>query len=185
MKFYLPRVLQWPDCWSIKLENFPFCVSFNRNSMHKSEIIHDSSILFEIVFILVGTGFCGISCMITTIPILQIGFYIVMLTCSVCANIVNAAAVEIYPTALRWEFDWASNFSLSTPQLIFKYFSRAMAVSIIMLFGRLGSAFGTNIIAYLLDSHCQYAFYMSGISLIGKIELNISLNMIPIKCNAF
>lgn len=46
-----------------------------------------------------------------------------------------------------------------------------MAVSIAMMFGRLGSAFGTNIIAYLLDTNCQYAFYMSGLTLIGKLHL--------------
>lgn len=45
-----------------------------------------------------------------------------------------------------------------------------MAVSISMMFGRLGSAFGTNIIAFLLDRNCQVAFYVSGISLIGEIQ---------------
>lgn len=43
-----------------------------------------------------------------------------------------------------------------------------MAVSISMMFARIGSAFGSNIVAYLLENNCQFAFYMSGISLIGK-----------------
>lgn len=124
-----------------------------------------------IVFILVGTGLCGISCVITNIPFLQIGFYIVMLTCGICSNIVNAACVEIYPTALRLKFNKCYSLKFEYDHIHWYIHSfRAMAVSISMMFGRLGSAFGANIVAYLLDSNCQCAFYMAGISLIGKIS---------------
>lgn len=43
-----------------------------------------------------------------------------------------------------------------------------MAVSMSMMFGRLGSAIGANFVAVLLDNYCEVAFYMSGISLIGN-----------------
>lgn len=45
-----------------------------------------------------------------------------------------------------------------------------MAVSISMMFGRVGSALGSNIVAFLLYNNCSAAFYMSGISLIGKVH---------------
>lgn len=56
---------------------------------------------FCLVGILVGTGLCGIFCMLTDIPILQVIFFVVLLTCTLCPKIVNAAIVEIYPTNLR------------------------------------------------------------------------------------
>lgn len=57
--------------------------------------------IFEIVFVLTGTGCCGIGCMLTDIPVLQTWFFIILMTVSLCANILNAATVEIYPTASR------------------------------------------------------------------------------------
>lgn len=46
--------------------------------------------------------------------------------------------------------------------------NRAMALCISLMFGRLGSAAGANVAALLLDNHCESAFYLSGISLIGN-----------------
>lgn len=91
-----------------KVGKFPILCKFELRLLIKFVLIEAIFYIcfhFEIVFILVGTGFCGIFCTITSIPILQIGFYIVMLTCSICANIVNAATVEIYPTNLRLELE--------------------------------------------------------------------------------
>lgn len=45
-----------------------------------------------------------------------------------------------------------------------------MAVSISMMFGRLGSAIGANFVAFMLDNYCDVAFYVSGTSLIGNIQ---------------
>lgn len=45
-----------------------------------------------------------------------------------------------------------------------------MAISLSTMFGRLGSAVGATIVAILLDTNCQAAFYISGISLIGNIN---------------
>lgn len=46
--------------------------------------------------------------------------------------------------------------------------SRAMAVSISLMFGRLGSVAGSNLTAVLLDASCENAFYLPGCSLISK-----------------
>lgn len=43
-----------------------------------------------------------------------------------------------------------------------------MAICIALMFGRLGSVVGSNIVALLLDDHCESAFYLSGASVIGK-----------------
>lgn len=53
-----------------------------------------------------------------------------------------------------------------------------MAVSISLMFIRIGSVFGSITVAALLDNHCEYAFYLCGSSLIGKIEIKTFLNII-------
>lgn len=42
-----------------------------------------------------------------------------------------------------------------------------MAVCISLMFGRLGSVVGANIVGVLLDSQCELTFWISGVSLIG------------------
>lgn len=43
-----------------------------------------------------------------------------------------------------------------------------MAVSISLMFGRLGGVAGSNLTAILLDASCENAFYLPGCSLLGK-----------------
>ncbi|XP_055298707.1 synaptic vesicle glycoprotein 2B-like [Sitodiplosis mosellana] len=91
-------------------------------------------------FILVTTGLSGIGCMLTDVPLLQISFYIWLLSCQMASNVLNAVTVDLYPTTMR-----------------------AMAISISLMFGRLGSIAGSNTAAILLDDHCEAAFYLSGL----------------------
>lgn len=42
-----------------------------------------------------------------------------------------------------------------------------MAISISLMFGRMGSIAGSNITAVLLNNHCEAAFYLSGAITIG------------------
>lgn len=44
--------------------------------------------------------------------------------------------------------------------------SRAMAMCMALMFGRLGGFSGSNIAAYFLNGNCEMAFYFSGTSLI-------------------
>lgn len=53
--------------------------------------------------------------------------------------------------------------------------NRAMAMCISLMFGRLGGVVGANVAALLLDNHCQSAFYLSGSSLLGKLQWNLEL----------
>uniref|UniRef100_A0A182VKS7 Major facilitator superfamily (MFS) profile domain-containing protein n=2 Tax=Anopheles merus TaxID=30066 RepID=A0A182VKS7_ANOME len=92
-------------------------------------------------------GFCGISGILIVfidLPLLAIWFYVILLTCGFCISVVNACTVDLFPTNLR-----------------------AMAVCISLMFGRLGSVVGANIVGFLLDSQCELTFWISGISLIG------------------
>lgn len=105
--------------------------------------------LFLIVSILAGTGFCGIACMWVKIPLLQICLFTVHIASGVGSNVLNTATVELYPTNLG-----------------------AMAICISLMFGRLGSMVGSNVIALLLQNqNCEMTFYSSGLSLIGKDSL--------------
>lgn len=45
---------------------------------------------------------------------------------------------------------------------------RAMAISISLMFGRMGCVIGANTVALLLDDNCETSFYLSGSILIGK-----------------
>lgn len=42
-----------------------------------------------------------------------------------------------------------------------------MAVCISLMFGRLGCVVGANIVALLLENHCEAVFYLNGSNLIG------------------
>ncbi|XP_058058028.1 synaptic vesicle glycoprotein 2B-like [Anopheles bellator] len=97
-------------------------------------------------------GVCGISGILIVyidLPLLAIWFYLILLTCGFCISVVNACTVDLFPTNLR-----------------------AMAVCISLMFGRLGSVVGANIVGILLDSHCELTFWISGVSLIGCAVLS-------------
>lgn len=51
---------------------------------------------------------------------------------------------------------------------LFSSIDRAMAICIALMFGRLGSVFGANAGALLLDNHCEVAFYLFGSTVIGE-----------------
>lgn len=61
------------------------------------------------------------------------------------ASIVNACVVELYPTHLR-----------------------AMALCILAMFGRMGSAVLANVLGLLLDYYCEVAFISAGFLLFCK-----------------
>uniref|UniRef100_A0A182W4A7 Major facilitator superfamily (MFS) profile domain-containing protein n=1 Tax=Anopheles minimus TaxID=112268 RepID=A0A182W4A7_9DIPT len=94
------------------------------------------------VFTLCGT--CGILIVYIDLPLLAIWFYMILLSCGFSVNVVNACAVDLFPTNLR-----------------------AMAICISLMFGRLGSIVGSNLVGFLLDTHCELTFWISGLLLVG------------------
>lgn len=62
-----------------------------------------------------------------------------------CASIVMAVAVNLYPTAYR-----------------------SMAVSVILMCGRIGGVAGSVVIGAALENYCSSIFYCSGTFLISE-----------------
>nr|XP_029716305.1 synaptic vesicle glycoprotein 2B-like [Aedes albopictus] len=97
-----------------------------------------------LVFVFVCCGLSGVLIIFIDIPLLAMWLYLVLLTCGYCISVVNAVTVDLFPTNLR-----------------------AMAVCISLMFGRLGSVVGANMVGILLDTQCELTFWISGVSLIG------------------
>lgn len=105
-----------------------------------------------LIIILIGCGIFGIITVFVDIPIVSIYLFIILLLVGLAVTVVNAVSVDLYPTHLR-----------------------AMAVCITLMFGRIGSVFGANMGAVLLETYCLTTFFISGISLIGKFYKLIDL----------
>lgn len=76
---------------------------------------------------------------------LSITFFIIFVSCAVCASQVMAVAVTLFPTSYR-----------------------SMATSFIVMSGRIGSAAGSNAVGLLLKDHCTWIFYLAAGALICK-----------------
>lgn len=98
-----------------------------------------------LVFLFLGCGIAGIAAVYVNSPIIGTYMFIILLCCGLANTVVSAATVELYPTNLR-----------------------AMAICISLMMGRMGSVVGTNVVAYLLDDHCESVFILSGSSLLGE-----------------
>ncbi|XP_052900101.1 synaptic vesicle glycoprotein 2B-like [Anopheles moucheti] len=98
-----------------------------------------------LVFVFALCGTCGILIAYIDLPLLAIWFYVILLSCGFTITVVNACAVDLFPTNIR-----------------------AMAVCISLMFGRLGSIAGSNLVGVLLDTRCELTFWISGLLLIGS-----------------
>ncbi|XP_055640312.1 synaptic vesicle glycoprotein 2B-like isoform X2 [Toxorhynchites rutilus septentrionalis] len=96
-----------------------------------------------LVYVFVSCGLSAILIIFIDIPLLSVWLYLILLTCGFCISVVNAVTVDLFPTTLR-----------------------AMAICISLMFGRLGSVVGANMVGLLLDTQCELTFWISGVSLI-------------------
>lgn len=93
-------------------------------------------------FIFFTTSFCGFA-------INYVGlftgkyFYIWLLACGINNTLLNTVTYDLFPTNLR-----------------------SLAMSLSLMFGRLGSLVGANIAGYLLEQYCGATFTTSGIVLL-------------------
>lgn len=78
--------------------------------------------------------------------------FLIFFSSGLAANIVMAVAVNLYPTHYR-----------------------AMATSFILTSGRIGGAFGTNMVGVLLDDNCTLIFYLGGLILICALFRNFRI----------
>lgn len=78
--------------------------------------------------------------------------FVIFLSCNVCANIIMAVAVNLYPTNYR-----------------------AMAVAFIIMFGRIGSVSGSSLVGFLLSNNCTLIFYLFGGIQISECSIEMNL----------
>lgn len=58
-------------------------------------------ILFVLVFVNIVSGLGGVVAMLTDIPIVQVYGYTALVSCALALNVVNAVAIELFPTSMR------------------------------------------------------------------------------------
>ncbi|CAH0582861.1 unnamed protein product [Chrysodeixis includens] len=92
-----------------------------------------------LVVILFFTGISGISAHLVYNQQIGVVLFAVFQMCGACIGLMNAVAVEIFPT---------------------KY--RAMAICLSMMMGRVGSMVGSNLIGLFLEVNCGAGFYLFG-----------------------
>ncbi|CAG9802808.1 unnamed protein product [Chironomus riparius] len=97
-------------------------------------------------------GVASLLLMFTSIPYLSIAIYFMMLLSIVNLSVINASTVELFPTSLR-----------------------AMAVSISMMIGRIGSVGGSNFLGLLIKNYCTYTWILPAVLLFsgGFLALTI------------
>ncbi|XP_070506859.1 synaptic vesicle glycoprotein 2B-like [Chironomus tepperi] len=87
-------------------------------------------------------GAASLLLMFTSIPYLSIAIYFMMLLSIVNLSVINASTVELFPTSLR-----------------------AMAVSLSMMIGRIGSVLGSNFLGLLIKNYCTYTWLLPAVLL--------------------
>ncbi|XP_037039784.1 synaptic vesicle glycoprotein 2B-like [Bradysia coprophila] len=134
-----------------KLENSAYRNIFILNSIYcfgwlfLSMIINRIGKLIIITTLLFTGGVSGFSLIFVDQPMVSNYLYIVLLSVGLSLTVLNASTVELFPTKLR-----------------------AMALCLSLMFGRIGSVIGSNIIGTLLDNYCDYTFVMPTILLISS-----------------
>lgn len=79
--------------------------------------------------------------------------FVLFLSCNVCANIVMAVAVNLYPTNYR-----------------------AMGTAFILMCGRIGGVSGSSLVGLLLLNNCTLIFYLfSGIIISKNYDESVSI----------
>ncbi|XP_053685701.1 synaptic vesicle glycoprotein 2B-like [Sabethes cyaneus] len=95
------------------------------------------------VFVFLGCGISGALIAIVDVPLVSMWLYMIITMAGFSGSVINAVIVDSFPTNLR-----------------------AMAVCIALMFGRLGGLLGANMLGFMLDSHCEWTFEISGFILL-------------------
>ncbi|KAG5683089.1 hypothetical protein PVAND_012392 [Polypedilum vanderplanki] len=109
-----------------------------------SIIINRVGKLIIIVVVSFACGLASILLMFLQFPQVSVYIYIVLLMTGLNMSVVNTSTVELFPTTLR-----------------------AMAVSISMMFGRVGSVVGSNFVGLTIENYCTYTFILPAVLLIS------------------
>ncbi|XP_073952732.1 putative transporter SVOPL [Choristoneura fumiferana] len=92
-----------------------------------------------LIVILGGSGLCGIGAHLAGSQQTAVVLFAVFQMSGACIGMMNAVAVELFPTRIR-----------------------AMAVCLSMMMGRLGSVVGSNLIGVFMRTNCGVSFYLFG-----------------------
>ncbi|KAG5683088.1 hypothetical protein PVAND_012391 [Polypedilum vanderplanki] len=117
-----------------------------------SILINRTGKLVILVFVAFVCGLASILLMFIQFPQAALYIYLVLLMAGLNMSIVNTSTVELFPTTLR-----------------------AMAVSISMMFGRVGSVFGSNFVGLMIKDFCTYTFILPAVLLISGGLLSFTI----------
>ncbi|KAG7310148.1 hypothetical protein JYU34_004701 [Plutella xylostella] len=92
-----------------------------------------------LVIVLFAAGLCGISAHLVSNQLAAVSLFAIFQMSGACIGLLTAVVVELFPTKLR-----------------------AMAVCLSLMFGRVGSVLGSNVIGILLETSCGVSFYLFG-----------------------
>lgn len=96
---------------------------------------------------MVGCGACGVAAIYVSIPIVAIYLFLLLLLNGIAIPVLTAATVDLYATNMR-----------------------GMGVCLSLMMGRLGGVAGSNMVAILIEDHCETTFYLAGVSLICTMK---------------
>ncbi|KAG5683093.1 hypothetical protein PVAND_012396 [Polypedilum vanderplanki] len=108
-----------------------------------SLIINKTGKLVILVFISFASGMASLSMMFIELPKIATSIYLMVMLASLNMSVINSSTVELFPTNLR-----------------------AMAVSISMMFGRVGSVAGSNFLGLTIQNFCTYTWILPGVLMI-------------------
>ncbi|XP_032516056.2 uncharacterized protein LOC116769137 [Danaus plexippus] len=92
-----------------------------------------------LLVLLPSTGLCGIGAHLASSKKIAVVLFAIFQMCGACIGLMNAVAVELFPTK-----------------------NRAMAICLSMMMGRVGSMVGSNLIGFFLSTNCGLSFYLFG-----------------------
>ncbi|KAG5683091.1 hypothetical protein PVAND_012394 [Polypedilum vanderplanki] len=99
--------------------------------------------LVVLVFVSFSCGFASLAVMLLQFPHAALHIYLILLMAGLNMSVVNTSTIELFPTNLR-----------------------AMAVSISMMVGRIGSVAGSNFVGLAIKNYCTYTWILPAVLLI-------------------
>lgn len=127
--------------------------------------LNNNSDFFLDIWILVSSACCLALNFLSNYNGIVMSF-IVFLSCCNSANVVMSVAVNLYPTQYKGKHKDSKFIQRNTSNNFSEY--KGIATAVILMMGRLGGFFGSNLVGILLSTMCTLLFYANGALLISK-----------------
>lgn len=115
----------------------------------------DISYISELNFLICAVSATAL--LFCTVPTISNILYVIVMLAAINSNVNTTAAVDFYPTQIRWV-----EFSIRILGEISNLF-RSTAISITLIFGRLGGIIGSYLVGLFYDIYCDLTFITSAI----------------------